>query len=110
MAYFTIMAELRGCYADNESAFVIKANTRRELKAALVSEARDLRDAGGIGLSKRKLATFAAFVWSKRKAGGIYPFVLPWRYAHQSGDAMGLFAYVSSRADYLASQTDDYAG
>lgn len=100
MPYFTIMAELRGCYADNESAHTIKADSRRELKAALEAESYYLRDAGAIGLSKRALA------WRKRKAGGPFPFVAPFRYPHQSGDAMGLFVYVASRADYLA-QGDD---
>lgn len=106
MAYFTIMAELRGCYADNESAFVIRATTRRELKAALASEARDIRDAGAIGLSKKAIASHAAEAWRKRKAKSAYPLVLPFRYSHQSGNAMGLFVYNSSRADYLESQKD----
>lgn len=106
MAYFTIMAELRGCYADNESAFVIRAKTRRELKAALASEASDLRDAGAIGLSKKAIASHAAEAWRKRKAKSAYPLVLPFRYPHQSGDAMGLFVYNSSRVDYLESQKE----
>lgn len=106
MPYFTIMAEFRGCYADNESAHTIKADSRRELKAALEAESYYLRDAGAIGLSKRAVASLAALAWRKRKAGGPFPFVAPFRYPHQSGYAMGLFVYVASRADYLA-QGDD---
>lgn len=106
MAYFTIMAELRGCYADNDSAFTIKADSRRELKAALASEARYIRDAGGIGLSQRAIASLAAMAWRERRKAGVYPFVAPFRYPHQSGPAMGLFVYIASRADYLA-QGDD---
>lgn len=102
MAYFTIMAELRGCYADADSAFTIKADTRRELKAALASEADTLRDAGAIGLNNRAVAGLAAMAWRDRRKGGVYPFVAPFRYPHQSGPAMGLFVYVASRADYLA--------
>jgi len=68
MAYFTIMAELRGCYADNDSAFHIKADTRRELKEALEGEARHLRDAGAVGLSKRAIASHAAEAWRRRNA------------------------------------------
>lgn len=106
MAYFTIMAELRGCYADADSAYTIKAETRRELKEALEAESYYLRDARAIGLSKRAVASLAALAWRKRKAGGPYPFVAPFRYPHQSGDAMGLFVYVASRADYLAQRDD----
>lgn len=106
MAYFTIMAELRGCYSDNDSAHIIRANTRRELKAALASEATDLIDAGAIGLNKRAIAALAAMAWGKRKAGGVYPFVAPFKYPHQSGYAMGLMVYVSNRRDYLESQND----
>lgn len=107
MAYFTIMAELRGCYADNDSAFTIRATTRRELKAALETEAGDLRDAGAIGLSKRAIASHAAEAWRNRKAKSVYPLVHPFRYAHQSGDAMGLFVYNATRADYVAAQKGD---
>jgi hypothetical protein len=108
MAYFTIMAELRGCYADNDSAYTLRADTRRELKQALESEARDLRDAGAIGLSKRAIASHAAEAWRRRKDKAAYPLVHPWRYAHQSGDAMGLFVYNATRADWLAASFEDY--
>lgn len=104
MAYFTIMAELRGCYADADSAFTIKADTRRKLKSALMGEADVLRDAGAIGLNKRAVAGLAAMAWRERRNGGAYPFVLPFRYPHQSGSAMGLFAYVATRRDYLDAQ------
>jgi hypothetical protein len=106
MPYFTIMAELRGCYADNDSAHVIKADTRRELKSALAGEACYLRDADAIGLSKRNVAALAALAWRNRKMKGGYPDVLPFRYSHQSGDAMGLFVYRATRADYLESRDD----
>lgn len=101
MAYFTIMSELRGCYSDSDSAFTIRANTRKELKAVLLDESASLIDAGAIGLNKKALASLASMAWRKRKAGGVYPFVCPFRYSHQSGYAMGLFVYVATRADYL---------
>lgn len=106
MAYFTIIAELRGCYADNDSAFTIRADTRKALKAALVAEAADIRDAGGIGLNAKALASLAALAWRERRKASVYPHVLPFRYPHQSGPAMGLFVYRATRADYLA-QGDD---
>lgn len=101
MPYFTIMAELRGCYADNGSAHTIKADTRRELKAALESEAFYLRDAGAVGLSKKAIASHAAQAWRDRKGSSPYPLVLPFRYPYQSGYAMGLFVYNATRTEYL---------
>lgn len=106
MPYFTIMAELRGCYADNSSAFTVRCDTRRALKAALEWEARDLREAGAIGLSKRNVASLAAMAWRKRSSRSPYPTVLPFRYAHHSpgNDCMGLMVYTATRADWLAGQ------
>lgn len=104
MAYFTIMAELRGCYSDNDSAFTIRAETRRELKAALEAEADGWRDAGAIGLSKRAVAAHAAEAWRRRRDRGAYPLVLPFRYPHQSGQPLGLFVYNASRSEYLDNQ------
>lgn len=108
MAYFIIMAELRGCYADNSSAFTIRAETRRALKSALEWEARDLRDAGAIGLSKRNVQRLAAEAWRNRKSASVYPTVLPFRYAHHGAgnDCMGFMVYTATRADWLASQED----
>ena len=108
MPYFTIMAELRGCYADNDSAFTIRCNTRRELKSALEWEARDLRDAGAIGLSKRAVASLAAEAWRNRASRSPYPVVQGFRYPHHSAgnDCMGLMVYNASRADYLAQESD----
>lgn len=106
MAYFTIMAELRGCYADNSSAFTIRCDTRRALKSALEWEARDLRDAGAIGLSKRNVQRLAAEAWRNRKSASVYPAVLPFRYAHHSpgNDCMGLMVYNATRADWLETE------
>lgn len=106
--YFTIMAELRGCYSDNESAFTIKADTRRELKAALAHEMSDLRDAGAVGLTKRDIAWLAASAWRAYKKGGNFPFVAPFRYEHQTGRPMGLMVYDATREDYLAAERDSY--
>jgi hypothetical protein len=102
------MTELRGCYADNDSAFTIKADTRRELKAALLSEADFLRSSDAIGLSNRNVTALAALAWRQRKAASVYPFVLPFRYPQQGSDCMGLFVYVATRADYLEAQNQEY--
>lgn len=106
MAYFTIMAELRGCYADDGSAFTIRCDTRRDLHAAIQWEARDLRDADAIGLSKRNVQRLAAEAWRNRSSRSPYPTVLPFRYAHHSpgNDCMGLMVYNATRADWLESQ------
>lgn len=101
MPYFTIWNGLRGCYMP-DSAYIIKADTRRELKAALQWEADSIRDAGGVGMSKKAIARLANAAWKARKQSGEY--VAPYRWAYQSGTfpyALGVFTG-TSRAEYLA--------
>lgn len=108
MPYFTIMAELRGCYADNSSAFTVKCATRRELKEFLESEASDLRDAGAIGLSNRAVTSLAANAWRHRESRSPYPTVAGFRYSYHSpgNDCMGLMVYNATREEYLAQETE----
>lgn len=101
--YFTVMAELRGCYADNESLFVLRAATRRELKAALESEAENQRQAGAIGLSKRAIANLAARAWA-RNGKGYLPDVAPYRFPYQSGQPMGLMVSPANRGEWKSFQ------
>jgi hypothetical protein len=101
MAYFTIFNGLRGCYMP-DSAYIIKADTRKELKSALQWEAHSIRDAGGIGMNNRAIAWLANIAWKQRKASGEY--VAPWRFDYQKQNypyALGVFTGVS-RSDYLA--------
>lgn len=99
MAYFSIMAELRGAYSDNESMQIIRADTRKALKSHLESEAYYLRDAGAIGLNKRAIAWLANAAWKGRKRF-TYPNVAPYKFPYQSGYAMGLMVSTATRADY----------
>lgn len=102
MAYFTIMQGLRGCYMP-DSAYTIKADTRRALKSALECEARDLRDAGAIGLSKRAIAWLANAAWKARKSNrGEY--VAPYRWQGQDSYPYALFACPSNRAEFVAQE------
>lgn len=99
MAYFTIWQGLRGMYMP-DSAYIIKADTRRDLKSALQWEADSIRDAGGIGMSKKAIAWLAAEAWRNRKDCGEY--VAPYRWKDQDSYpyALGVFCGVT-RADYL---------
>lgn len=101
MAYFWIEYGLRGAYADG-NGYIIKADTRRELKAAIEYEARDLRDAGMIGANKRAVAWLANAAWKARKGGSAYPFVLPVEHHRGAGKAWGIHCAPSCRAEYLA--------
>lgn len=100
MAYFTIYQGLRGGYMP-DSAYIIKADTRRELKTSLAWEADSIRDAGGVGLSKRAIASLAAQAWAERKRA--CEIVAPYRWKEQDSYpyALGIFTG-ASRADYLA--------
>jgi len=105
--YFHISQGLRGCYMP-DNAYVIRADTRRQLKAALAWEADSLRDAGAIGCSKRAIAWLANAAWkaSQDKRNPVGDYVAPYRFPSQDSYCMGLFASVATRADYLA-QSDD---
>lgn len=103
MPYFTIMQGLRGCYMP-DSNYTIKADTRRELKAALTWEAYSIRDAGAVGLSKKAIAWLANATWKARKSGAPYPFVAPYRWKAQDSYPYGLFACPATRAEFLEGQ------
>lgn len=103
--YFHISAGLRGAYCDGaESAFILKADTRRDLKAAIASEVESWTDAGYIGGNKRAIATIAADAWREaHKAKPAYlPFALPLAPSHARDNyCFGIFVATSSRSDYL---------
>ena len=103
MAYFTIWQGLRGMYMP-DSAYIIHATTRRELKSALQWEADPIRDAGGIGMSKRAISWLAAESWRNRKnPRGEY--VAPYRWAEQDSYPYSLGVFTgATRADYLAQE------
>ena len=103
MAYFTIYQGLRGCYMP-DSAYTIKADTRRELKSALTWEADSIRDAGGIGMAKSNIAWLANAAWKGRKASG--ECIVPYRWAYQKRSypyALGVFTGIT-RQEYLDNQ------
>ncbi len=100
--YFHISNGLRGCYMP-DSAYTLRADTRRELKAALEEEAESLRSAGYHGLGKARIAWLAAAVWRDKRAS--LPYCVPCSLERGSAD-YGLFAAPSSRADWLAEQEE----
>lgn len=104
MAYFSIYQGLRGCYMP-DGAYIIKADTRRELKRALQWEADSIRDAGGYGANKRAIAWLANAAWKARNRSAEY--VAPYRFAyHGKGNfpmALGVFTGMK-RAEYLAQE------
>lgn len=101
MAYFFIWQGLRGGYMP-DSAYAIRATTRRELKSALQWEADSIRDAGGVGMNKRAIAWLANAAWKARKGSG--EFVAPYRWQSQDSYPYALGVCPTSRADYLENQ------
>ncbi len=104
--YFNISQGLRGCYMP-DSAYESRFKSRRELKAALESEAYYIRDAGFLGLNKRAIASLANAAWKaaapKAKNAPWLPYVAPYRNPDQPGNwAFGLFVAKSNRADWKA--------
>lgn len=100
MPYFWIECGLRGAYCDG-NGYIIKCDTRRELKSAIQWEADSIRDAGGVGLSKRNVATLAKFVWRDRKSGFRLPYCLSYRWKDQDYCPYGIHVSNSTRKEYL---------
>lgn len=101
MAYFCISTGLRGCYVP-DNAYVIQAATRRELKAAIESEAREYRDASFVGANKRAIAWIAAIAWRNRRKNQL-PYALPLAPHHcRDNYCHGIFIGTSNRAEYKA--------
>ena len=100
MSYFTIWQGLRGCYIP-DSAYIIKADTRRELKTALSWEAYSIRDAGGVGMSNRAIAWLANAAWvNRRNVSGEYVAPYKWAGMDSYPYALGVFTG-ATRADYM---------
>lgn len=97
--YFHISQGLRGAYMP-DSAYIVKVNTRRELKVILQDEATCFRDAEFIGGSKRGVAWLAATQW--RDTSNYLPYCLEFAHNHNRQNyAYGLFVSPASRAEYL---------
>lgn len=105
MAYFSIYQGLRGLYMP-DGAYIIRANTRRDLKRALQWEADSIRDAGGYGANKRAIAWLANAAWKARKQSKEH--VVPYRFDyHGKGSfpmALGVFTGMT-RADYIGQES-----
>jgi len=97
--YFHMSNGLRGCYMPDNSQ-VLKFKSRKELKNCIEWEARDLRDAGYAGASKKLVASFVAEAWriAGRKAYGL-PLALPLKPAHADSYCYGLFLSTATRAE-----------
>lgn len=100
MAYFHMSSGLRGCYMpDNVS--VIHVTTRRELKALVEWEARDMKEAYGFGGSKRAVAAFVAECW-QRRSDPTWTLDLVLEFGNKPGNyPFGLFLSRATRRDYL---------
>ena len=101
MAYFSISTGLRGCYMP-DNAYVIRATTRRELKAAIESEAYGWRDAGFVGANKKAIAHIAAIAWRNRHKMQL-PYALPLAPADcRDNYCQGIFISTSDREEFKA--------
>jgi len=102
--YFQILTGLRGCYMPNNS-YVVRCETRRELKEILQSEANAQGACASgpgyaYGLSKKDVAWAAAHAWRRGSTGAILPF------SHERGRTkpFSIEIHISNREDYLAQE------
>lgn len=109
MAYFNISTGLRGCYMP-DNAYIVRCDTRRELKAIIKSECRDYRDAGFVGANQRAIAWIAAMAWRNRGKFQL-PYALPLAPSHARDNyCHGIFVASADRQefrDYMA-ECEDY--
>ena len=100
--YFHVGHGLRGCYMP-DAIHVIRAETRRDLKAALAWEARDIADAG-FHLNQRHVASVAAAAWREahKPSPSPYDFVIPYGRDRSDSRPFAIFASVATRADFKA--------
>lgn len=96
--YFFIANGPRGVYMP-DSGYIVRADTRKALKAIIEWESRDLRDAGFTGASKRAIATLAAEAW---RNAGIYDSVMPLKPGHADSYCYGLSVSNATKADFEA--------
>ena len=103
--YFFISHGLRGCYMPDD-CYVIKAKTRRELKAALAAQADMLRNESIVGLNRVAIASAVAQVW--RNPAQRLDSVVPYRDCEScdSGYPFGLFVSNATRNDYVAQENE----
>ena len=100
MPYFHISHGLRGCYVPSDS-YVVKTNTRRELREAIANEAENYREGGYIGASKRAISYIAAIAWRDRAKFQL-PYALPLAPPHaRQNYCFGVFVSSATRAEYL---------
>ena len=107
MAYFNISTGLRGCYMP-DNMFVVRCNTRRELKSVIESESYIYRDAGFTGANKRAIASIAAIAWRNRGKMQL-PYALPLAPSHARGNyCHGVFVASATRNEFreYASECD----
>lgn len=105
--YFHIALGMRGCYMP-DSSYVVKVDTRRELKAVVEDEAQRLRDGGYVGASKREVTSTVADAWRNMRAArrSPYPFVVPYGMRPGAMRPYAIHIAHSTRADWLASQDE----
>jgi hypothetical protein len=99
--YFHISAGLRGCYMP-DTAYVVRVDTRRELKAVIANEMRNQADNCDFRYNKRDIAHAAKRAWDKRRPLAL-PIAVP--YGRRNERPFGVFVSRSDRDDWKADQS-----
>lgn len=106
--YFFIATGLRGAYMP-DNGYCVAVNSRKELKAIVLSEYQDIKEAG-YTISKKEVASTVADIWRnlKAKTRSPYSFVVPYGFRHGSSvnKCNAISIGHATRAEYLESQDD----
>lgn len=103
--YFFISTGLRGAYMP-DNGYVVKVDSRRELKKAIQWEFDTIKDAGFI-ISHKEMVSTVADIWRnlKAKPRSPYSFVVPYGWRNITGHGVNKCNAIhinhATRRDYL---------
>ena len=102
--YFHVSHGLRGCYLSDGEPYVIRCDSRRQLKQTISDEAGMIDPDGSlIGFSKKAIASFANECWqeAKKKHPAYLPYALPYKSRGERQYHNAIFVSVASRHDFV---------
>lgn len=97
--YYHISNGLRGCYLPDNS-YIVRVDTRRELKNLIIFECAQMAEAYGRGSSARDVVALVARIWRDHRVAGLdYVF----SFSQDDGQSwpFGLFVSRATRADFV---------
>ena len=97
--YYRISNGLRGCYL-HDNFYIVRVDTRRDLKNLIISECAQMAEAHGRGSSARDVVALVARIWRDHHVTGL-DYVFPFSQDDGQNWPFGLFVSRATRADFI---------